>query len=91
MIGAFSKDSEQCKKCKYYKDCDEKRMELCAYIIPEKVVEEIVDEAIMNSVMPNALSLGNYDIQVNTKMLLENARKEMENIFNPCYWEIRRR
>ena len=91
MIGAFSRDSEQCRKCNHYKDCDEKRRELCAYLIPNKAVEDAINEAIMNNVMPNALSSCNYEVQVDTNALLENARKEIENIFNPCYWELRRR
>ena len=29
---ALSKDSEKCKQCKLYDECNNKRMELCAYI-----------------------------------------------------------
>lgn len=31
---ALSKDSEVCKKCELYDECTNKRMELCAYIMP---------------------------------------------------------
>lgn len=31
---SFSKTSEKCKACKFYSDCDSKRMEACAYLMP---------------------------------------------------------
>ncbi len=31
---ALSKDSDKCKQCELYDECDNKRMELCAYITP---------------------------------------------------------
>lgn len=31
---SFSQDSETCKRCKYYDDCDNKRREMCAVINP---------------------------------------------------------
>jgi hypothetical protein len=30
----LSKDSEKCKQCEQYNECNNKRMELCAYIAP---------------------------------------------------------
>ena len=35
---ALSKDSEKCKQCEFYDECNNKRMELCAYIIPDTTV-----------------------------------------------------
>lgn len=38
---ALSKDSDKCKKCVHYDDCDNKRMELCGYLIPSSVESSI--------------------------------------------------
>lgn len=34
--GSFSRLSERCQKCSFRDDCENKRLEACAYIIPEQ-------------------------------------------------------
>lgn len=40
----FSQDSETCKRCKYYDDCDNKRMEMCAVINPSDTNQPTLQE-----------------------------------------------
>lgn len=88
MIGAFSRDSEQCQKCLYYKDCDEKRIGLCAYIIPNKAEEEIINELMTQCVMPNGLFM--CDIAEN--MDLQAVRTKISQEWSDqVYWAIRGR
>ena len=37
----LSKDSEKCKQCELYNECNNKRMELCGYLIPSSVESSI--------------------------------------------------
>ena len=87
MIGAFSRDSERCRKCIYYKDCDEKQMEMCAYIIPDKAIEEIIDEVAMQCVMPNSLLIGDIQKSVDWQALRMQTSQELADML---YSETRR-
>ena len=75
MIRAFSRDSEQCRKCSYYKNCDEKRMELCAYIVPEPKLQPLVEQYIM----PNAVSLTDcINSLINETVTRQKIEEELE-------------
>ena len=85
-MGAFSRDSEQCRKCNYYKDCDDKRRELCAYIIPDEAVEEITNAIMTQCVTPNSVFIN--DIQNNIDW--QTARMEMAQEWSDqVYWAMR--
>ncbi len=34
--GSFSRTSTKCQSCPKHNDCDNKRLEACAYLVPEK-------------------------------------------------------
>ena len=75
MIGVFSRDSEQCRKCNYYKDCDEKRRELCAYIVPEEIMQPMDEQY----VMPNAISITDcINNLVEEEAIRQKIEKELE-------------
>lgn len=84
MIKAFLRDSERCQKCNYYKDCDEKRRELCAYIIPEDILQPIGEQY----VMPNAISLTDC---INSLIDEAVTRQKIEKeLHKQLYCEFRR-
>ena len=88
MIGAFSRDSEQCRKCEYYKDCDEKRMELCAYIIPDEVLQPMGEQYVMQ----NVISLADcVNILVDETTVYQQTQKELKKeLYKQLYCEFRR-
>lgn len=51
---ALTRDSEKCRKCEFYNECDEKRMELCGYIAEDHL--NTLDMSIQYT-MPNAISI----------------------------------
>lgn len=89
MISAFSRDSEQCRKCNYYKDCDEKRKETCAYIIPN---ESILSDIGVQYAMPNAISITDcIAMNIDAAIAREKLEKELEKeLYKQLYCWFRR-
>ncbi len=89
MTKAFSRDSEQCRKCMYYNDCDEKRMELCAYIIPDK---NILSDIGVQYVMPNVISITDcISTNIDAAIAREKLEKELEKeLYKQLYCGFRR-
>ena len=89
MISSFSRDSEQCRKCNYYKDCDEKRRELCAYIIPD---ENILSDIGVQYVMPNVVSITDcISMNIDAAIARDKLEKELEKeLYKQLYCEFRR-
>lgn len=87
-IGAFSKDSERCIKCKHYDDCEEKRMELCAYIVPEEILQPIGEQY----VMPNEVSLADcVNMLVDEATVYQQTQNELEKeLYKELYCTFRR-
>ena len=86
MISSFSRDSEQCRKCNYYKNCDEKRMALCGYIIPDEAVAETTNEILTQCVMPNGL----FMCDISENMDLQAVRTKISQEWSDqVYWAIR--
>ena len=46
---SFSQNSEICKKCKYYADCDDKRMAACAEIEFTMLTQSQIDSSVSMS------------------------------------------
>ncbi len=88
MIKAFSRDSERCRECTHYKDCDEKRMELCAYIVPEEILQPMGEQCIMQ----NVLSLTDcVNILVGEATVYQQTQKELEKeLYKELYCTFRR-
>ena len=70
----------------HYKDCDEKRMELCAYIIPKEAEEEIINELMTQCIMPNSLFM--CDIAKNMDLQVVRIKRAQE-WSGQVYWAIR--
>lgn len=49
-MASISKDSEKCKKCVRYSECDSKMMEACAYAIEKH--KSVASPVIQSSAMP---------------------------------------
>ena len=48
-VGSISKEADKCEKCSKRNICNEKRMELCAYIIPKGNIAEKLSSSIDES------------------------------------------
>lgn len=81
----FSKDHKVCQKCKYYDDCDNKRMVACA-VFPERPLTDPLQAEIAQPLMNNiAVKHDCRDIKINDSMtitidleeLKEQMRKEL--------------
>lgn len=66
----FSKDHEACQKCKYYDDCDNKRMVACA-VFPERPLTAPLQTKIAQPLMNDIAVKHNYrDIKINESMTI---------------------
>lgn len=86
-MGSLSKLSERCKKCKHVDDCNEKKMEACAYIEPAGAImsapttqasmQPIMRETIMINTGKNALG----KVEIYKDELIEKIK---EDIYKSC-------
>nr|DAS46943.1 MAG TPA: hypothetical protein [Caudoviricetes sp.] len=82
----LSKVSKICNACEHYDDCDNKRMEACAYLIPK---ESLANPCIQQSIEPIAADMAvkhayrNIKIAENTTVTidLEEIKKKVREDF----------
>ena len=85
MVGTFSRDSKQCCKCNYYKDCDEKRMELCAYLVLCEMEPPIKEQYYTVSLSDCIQNI------INEETIRQKAEKEFEKeLYKQLYCKFRR-
>lgn len=83
---ALSKVSEICKHCEHYNDCDNKRMEACAYIIPKEPLAQNGNQPLTQPLM-QAMAVKhdyrNIKIAENTTITIdiEELKKKMREDF----------
>lgn len=90
----FSKTSEECKKCEYFEDCENKRLVLCAMKESPTDFLSKNSEGASSSVVQDVLVKHDYrDIKLNGSMTitidLEEVKKEVEREFYKqlgCPW-----
>lgn len=83
---SLSKDSEICKHCEHYPDCDSKRMEACAYLIPKNNIAKSVAQNYSVPIAAESLVKHDYrniKIAENTTVTIdiEELKKKMEENF----------
>ena len=83
---ALSKVSEICKYCEHYNDCDNKRMEACACIIPKETLAQPCNQSLTNTFAADMAVKHDYrniKIAENTTVTidLEELKEKMEKDF----------
>ena len=83
---SLSKVSEICKYCEHYPNCDSKRMEACAYLIPKNNMENCATQNYSAPIAEELLVKHNYreiKIAENTTVTidLEELKKKIQEDF----------
>ena len=83
---SLSKVSEICKHCEHYPNCNSKRIETCAYLIPKKNMANCVTQNNSAPIVAELLIKHNYreiKIAENTTVTidLEELKKKMQDDF----------
>lgn len=86
MVKVFSKTSEECLHCKYFNDCDKKRLVMCAVKeVPPPMLERAAESVSMPLIEDIAVKHDYRDIKVgeNTTITidLEDMKKQLEKDF----------
>lgn len=80
----FSKDSKLCRNCKHFYDCDNKRMEACAYVAPKETLAQPIIQPLTEPLAEDIAVKHDYreiKIAENTTVTidLEKLKKDLEN------------
>ena len=90
--GSFSRMAKKCAVCEFKNDCDNKRLEACAYIIPQSMAMPASTEISMPTAADLAAKHDYRDIKIaeNTTITidLEDMKRQLANSLSPmCFLE----
>ena len=88
----ISKLSEKCLKCDRKDDCDDKRMEACAYIIAPLATGGIVNNNSIFIHQSNGIEImGSFSgngLKEHNREIIESIRKALKNSIEGCAFKV---